>query len=292
MGLSGFKKGIVRGKQAPFLHGNPKEMMRYCFLAILLVFFLTPGQGVAKDMLGALRRAAEGGDVNAQNDLGMLYAVGRGVLHSEAEAAKWFRKAAEQGNAESQYNLALMYGRGQGVTQDLKKAAEWAGKAARQGFAKAQALLGMMYELGDGVAQAYPEAVRWYQKAANQGEPLSQLKLGLLMEQGQGAPQDSVQALVWFYLAKSQGNTDATPHIDRLVGRLNTAQMAQVQEKVRSWKSTEPSPSEESEQNTDEHPFAAPLQVQPVRISGKSPSVTGLTLDTRPLRVQPATLGQ
>jgi len=42
---------------------------------------------------------------------------------------KWYRKAAEQGNTDSQNNLGVMYEYGQGVKQNKRKAKELYGKA-------------------------------------------------------------------------------------------------------------------------------------------------------------------
>jgi len=39
---------------------------------------------------------AEQGNVEAQYNLGVIYAEGRGVAKDETEAVSWFRKAAEQ----------------------------------------------------------------------------------------------------------------------------------------------------------------------------------------------------
>jgi uncharacterized protein len=38
--------------------------------------------------------------LNAQYNLGVMYAIGQGVPEDDAEAVKWYRKAAEQGHAE------------------------------------------------------------------------------------------------------------------------------------------------------------------------------------------------
>ncbi|MEO5364053.1 MAG: sel1 repeat family protein [Magnetococcus sp. DMHC-8] len=240
---------------------------RISFL-VLLVLLLLSGHLVAQESIAALRRAAEQGDSTAQNDLGMRYALGAGMPRDDQEAVKWFRKAAEQGDAEAQYNMGLMYARGQGVSQNDQEAMWWSRKAADQGYAKAQSLLGVMYEQLQGDPQAHQEAVKWYHRGAAQGEPISQLKLGLLMEQGQGVPRDGVQALVWLYLAQSHGNADAKSHIDRIVKQLDTHQIAEVQEKVRHWKSTDsysparemPTPDSSSSQVAAATPDTAIIQ--------------------------------
>ena len=86
-------------------------------VGVLLVFLLVVAYtGRAEDSLSALKAKAEGGDAQAQADLGVMYANGRGVPKDYTEARKWYRKAADQGHAEAQYKLGLMYAAaGQGV---------------------------------------------------------------------------------------------------------------------------------------------------------------------------------
>jgi TPR repeat protein len=47
------------------------------------------------------------GNADAQNNLGTMYANGKGVLKDDKQAASWYQKAAEQENAGAQYNLGL-----------------------------------------------------------------------------------------------------------------------------------------------------------------------------------------
>ncbi len=60
-------------------------------------------------------------------------------------AAELFKKSAKQGIVEAQYNLAIIYASGKGVTQDYQQAATWYHKAAEQGHAQAQYNLGLLY---------------------------------------------------------------------------------------------------------------------------------------------------
>src|SRR5664280_345044 len=101
-----------------------------------------------------IRIKAEQGDAEAQNNLGMMYANGKGVVQDDKQAAFWFRKAAEQGYAEAQLILGLMYNEGQGgLTKDYSQAVAWFRRAAEQGLAMAQFNLGVMYANGAGLAQ-------------------------------------------------------------------------------------------------------------------------------------------
>ena len=52
------------------------------------------------------RLAAEQGDADAQDKLGVTYAGGEGVPQDYAEAVRWYRLAAEQGHYHAENNFA------------------------------------------------------------------------------------------------------------------------------------------------------------------------------------------
>ena len=102
--------------------------------AVLLALGLN--QAVWADDVSDFRETlqlAEQGDAKAQNNLGAMYATGRGVRQNYAEAVKWYRQAAEQGLAAAQYNLGARYFTGRGVHQDFHLSKEWFGKACDGG---------------------------------------------------------------------------------------------------------------------------------------------------------------
>ena len=81
-----------------------------------------------KDYATALKEwkpLAEGGDADAQVNLGDLYSIGFGVPKDKTEAVKWYRLAAEQGHARAQTNLGVMYDKGHGVPEDDVYAYTW-----------------------------------------------------------------------------------------------------------------------------------------------------------------------
>ncbi|MDY3736694.1 MAG: tetratricopeptide repeat protein, partial [Sodaliphilus sp.] len=80
----------------------------------------------------------EQGYADAQNNLGNLYAEGKGVSQSYTEAVKWYRLAAEQGDADAQYYLGVCYATGDGVAKNRATAIRWYKKAAAQGNSTAQ----------------------------------------------------------------------------------------------------------------------------------------------------------
>ena len=121
------------------------------------------------------RIAAERGLAEAQYNLGVMHADGRGVERNLAEAARWYRLAAEQGVAQAQYNLGTLYGLGLGVPMDEARGAQWLHKAADQNMPEAQYNLGVLYEHGRGVRLDGRAALVWYQRAARLGyEPAEQ----------------------------------------------------------------------------------------------------------------------
>ena len=92
-------------------------------------------EGEERDAL--LLKAGELGSLEAQRDLGALYATGDWTgPHDPARAVEWYLRAAERGHADAQYNLGFCYSNGQGVEKDVTKAVELYRKAADQGYAE------------------------------------------------------------------------------------------------------------------------------------------------------------
>ena len=70
--------------------------------------------------------AAEAGSANAQEMIGVLYALGLGGLPQDRqEAFKWYMRASEQGHAGAQSGVGWYYEVGLGVQVDLVKAHAW-----------------------------------------------------------------------------------------------------------------------------------------------------------------------
>lgn len=88
------------------------------------------------------------------------------------EALKWFRKAAEQGNPDAEDTLGVHYEVGEGVEQDYGKAAYWFRRAAEHvpdlgGAGQGRNNLGILYADGDGVPKDYVQAYVWFSLAGN-----------------------------------------------------------------------------------------------------------------------------
>jgi TPR repeat protein len=94
--------------------------------------------------LASWRPMADQGDAISQDNIGSLYALGKGVQQDYAQAIGWFAKAANQGLPKAQFHLGYAYLRGDGVTRDRNMAIAWFRKAAAQGYAPAQSILDQM----------------------------------------------------------------------------------------------------------------------------------------------------
>lgn len=74
-----------------------------------------------------------GGDPDLAFVIGVRYAN----MHDDAEAEKWLRKATDGGVADAQFTLGVMYGLGRGVRHDEAEGLRLVSLAAAQGHADA-----------------------------------------------------------------------------------------------------------------------------------------------------------
>ncbi len=80
--------------------------------------------------------------------------------------------AARSGNAEAEELIGIMYALGLGVEQDYQRAFDWYLRASMKGHPGAQSGVGWYYEVGLGMPE--PDLVRaymWYTLSAIGGDP-------------------------------------------------------------------------------------------------------------------------
>ncbi len=129
--------------------GNPTFLKRLRDV-LLLACLLTPGPLLA--------------DLEDARD---LMEAGR---FEEAREALW--PAARSGNAEAEELIGVMYALGLGVEQDYVRAFDWYLRSAMKGHPGAQSGVGWYYEVGLGMPS--PDLVRaflWYQLSTIGGDP-------------------------------------------------------------------------------------------------------------------------
>jgi TPR repeat protein len=158
-----------------------------------------------------LRVDAEGGDADAQTNLGLSYLTGTGTLKDRDEAAVWFGKAGKQGHLRGKCLYAALKASDAdwGPRSNGAQAAETCRAAADAGDADAQRILGMLYATGRGVRKNFVESAAWTRKAAEQGRADAQYDLSYKYEKGEGVQKDKAQACAWNERAAEQGYPDA-----------------------------------------------------------------------------------
>jgi len=115
----------------------------------------------------APQAALAAGDAVANLEAYAAYKMGR---FAEAREELW--PAARSGNAEAEELIGVMYALGLGVERDDVRAFEWYLRAAMKGHAGAQSGIGWYYEVGRGLPE--PDLVRaymWYALSAIGGDP-------------------------------------------------------------------------------------------------------------------------
>ena len=90
-----------------------------------------------EQMMEQLVAKAEGGDLEAQYELGWRSAIGIGLPQDEALGLRWLTAAAQAGHALAQNNLGAKFLAGDGVPRDLVAAYKWFTLAALAGDRKA-----------------------------------------------------------------------------------------------------------------------------------------------------------
>lgn len=94
------------------------------------------------------------------------------------EAMQELLPAARSGNAEAEELIGVMYAMGLGVPRDDVRAFEWYLRSAMKGHPGAQSGIGWYYEVGRGVPE--PDLVRaylWYVLSAIGGDPDAAISL-------------------------------------------------------------------------------------------------------------------
>ncbi|WP_300034498.1 tetratricopeptide repeat protein [uncultured Roseobacter sp.] len=97
-------------------------------------------------------------------------------LFEEAYEALW--PAARSGNADAEELIGVMYAMGLGVPRDDQRAFEWYLRSAMKGHPGAQSGIGWYYEVGRGMPA--PDLVRaymWYTLSAIGGDPDAAISL-------------------------------------------------------------------------------------------------------------------
>jgi len=167
----------------------------------------------------AYKKAAEGGYLRAQYQLGRMYLDGNETAKNEAEGVKWLTQAAALGLAEAQVSLAEIYHTGraadelslwEGVEQDDEKALSLYRRAMDQGHAPAAFSFQLAYRPKNfGTDKDIAKAFALIKPLAEKGNPQAQNNLGVMYENGRGVEKDEKEAVKWYRKAAEQDSATA-----------------------------------------------------------------------------------
>ncbi len=183
-----------------------------------------------------LRSAAEAGNADAQYEVGVRFAEGRGVPRDLPKAALWLERAARQGLPPAQYRYGRLAEKGEGMSKDVAIARRYYEQAAAAGNVQSMHNLGVLYADGAFGQADLPAALNWFRKAAEHGVKDSQYNLGIFHARGISVPKDPAQSYIWFSLAAAQGDTDAATKRDQIGAKLDAAKVQSLKADAAAWK--------------------------------------------------------
>lgn len=128
--------------------------------------------------------AAEAGEVEAMDHVGLMFAAGAGTGQDWGEARRWLERAAAAGSAHAHYRLALMDQHGLDGRTDSRAGLEHLRAASVAGLSWATTNLGKLYLDGDGVSSDVAEALRYFELAREQGDVMATQNLAAIHAQG------------------------------------------------------------------------------------------------------------
>lgn len=248
-------------------------ILAVCFIALSNISFAADqGSEDRKARAAQVKEAAEAGKVEAQLELGYMYAAGGyGVRRSYKDAAAWWEKAYAQGNARAAFYLATLYVRGKGepkdidralvllkessqkgdsfamaylgdlyldgklVDQNVKTAIDWFNKALKLNDAEAERQLGLMHMTGDHLPKDQKEGVRLFRASAEQGYGPGMFLLAEALHQGAGIKADPVEAYVWARRAAVQKDKRASKLADEIGAKLSASQRTEADKQAANW---------------------------------------------------------
>jgi uncharacterized protein len=127
-------------------------------------------------------------------------------------AVSIWRPLAEGGDADAQFNLGQAYRLGRGVPLDLAAAKIWFERAARSGHLDAETTLGLLtFQNGDRAG-----GLKWLKQAADQGEPRALLVYGTALYNGDGVTQDRILGYAYVSRSAAQGLEPAQETLNQL----------------------------------------------------------------------------
>jgi len=153
-----------------------------------------------ENVLQSLLSAADAGDVEAMNLLGVLYVLGVQVASDHSKALHWFQQAIHGGSVSAMHNLAQLYLFGIGVPRDYSNAFHWFQRSAAYGSVHGMYSAAVMAENGLGTPRDIRVARAMYRDAAESGFAPAMVWVSDQLARG-AAKRDLVEAYAWLQIA-------------------------------------------------------------------------------------------
>lgn len=152
---------------------------------------------------------ADAGDRDAQNTIGFMYLMGKGVEKDRDLALKLLKASAEAGCAQAAYRIGYMYDSGQDFsTPDLDRAVQWYQRAADLGDAEAQYQMAGILSMKDSKYYNASRSVKYLTAAADQGQKEASHQLGLMYAYGSNGVRRNVAKAKKYLLASCEAGYD------------------------------------------------------------------------------------
>ena len=135
-------------------------------------------------ILSILLVCAAGSWAKAGDDTELVKGLSALGLQDYPTAVRLLLPLAIEGNAEAQLQIGMMYAHGRGVPKDRCLSIAWIDKAARQSHLIAAMMMSGFYEMGTGIRENPEMAYRWAFLAHKLGHPRAKGELEFLAETG------------------------------------------------------------------------------------------------------------
>jgi TPR repeat protein len=156
-----------------------------------------------------------------------MYEEGLGVSQQLDVAVGWYEKAAASGSMQANHNLGMIFAEGRGTPQSWVRALRYFEEAAND-IPASRYMIGYTYFQGEGNIQNRPRAFREFMDAALDGYADAQYMIAFMYLDGSGIPKQPIQAYVWASLAHNSDQTQAAELVDAASNRMSSGQAARA----------------------------------------------------------------
>lgn len=170
-----------------------------------------------------LRAAADKGHARAQDRVGTLYVLGKGVKQDYKEGQRWYQMAEKSNLPLARYHLGLMEWQGNLGPRSLEKAYAWCEKgadglsdAAQKGDVEALLALAWMFQEGMGKAQDHAKALEYYREASESEYAPAENQLAIVYRDGRAGDKNPAEASKLFQKAAEGGYAEAQVNFGEL----------------------------------------------------------------------------